>query len=70
MHVAEAYANQMFKPLRIDSQMKLWVSTVFLYSLAQIGGIPRPRPIERISLAERNANALHRWLKTEQEHLL
>ncbi|EOD34348.1 hypothetical protein EMIHUDRAFT_98740 [Emiliania huxleyi CCMP1516] len=46
-YVAEAFADQMFAPLRVDSLVRLWLSTIFLYSLAQIGGIPRPRFIDR-----------------------
>ena len=46
-YVAEAFADQMFVPLRVDSLVRLWLSTIFLYSLAQIGGIPRPRFIDR-----------------------
>ena len=46
-YVAEAFADQMFVPLRVDSLVRLWLSTIFLYSLAQIGGIPRPRFVDR-----------------------
>ncbi|EOD29784.1 hypothetical protein EMIHUDRAFT_113574 [Emiliania huxleyi CCMP1516] len=46
-YVAEAFADQMFVPLRTDSLVGLWLSTIFLYSLAQIGGIPRPRFVDR-----------------------
>ena len=45
-YVAEAFAELMFVPLRTDSLVRLWLSTIFLYSLAQVGGIPRPRPID------------------------
>ena len=60
-HVAEAYADQMFEPLRIDSQVSLWVSLIVLFSLAQLGGVPRPRPVSRAGV-EREGNTFHDWL--------
>lgn len=42
VHVAETYVDLLFQSLRVDSIASLWVSDVFLFSLAQLGGIPRP----------------------------
>ena len=35
---------EQFDALRIDSMIWLWCSLIALFSLAQLGGIPRPRP--------------------------
>ena len=35
----------------------------FLFSLAQLGGIPRPRPIDRAGV-QREGNRLHEWLRS------
>ena len=42
IHVAEAYADEVFKGLRMEYLVSLVLSVAALFSLSQLGGIPRP----------------------------
>jgi hypothetical protein len=39
-------SSQLFDSLRLDNLVSLWISDIVLFSLAQLGGIPRPHEKE------------------------
>ena len=47
VHVAETYFDLLFESLGLGSLVSVWLSTLALFSLAQLGGIPKPhvRPL-------------------------
>ena len=42
LHIAEEYTHRMFSALRLDRLVTEFLAIVAIFSLAQIGGIPRP----------------------------
>ena len=54
LHLAEEYTYRMFSALRFDRLVMEFLAVIVIFSLAQIGGIPRPTDSTRRTAARRS----------------